>query len=199
LELLFGDIFEQDGFRAIGVTEFFDTQLGRPVSDKSLHGMFLKRYFAGDQSTLDKEIDDQLASIDYTTVPKVDGKDRCYAVGTTALIKFNEERFLLFALAKTEPSDCKAYSNVELMWRALYKLWARARVECGGHPLNLPLVGSGLSGLGLPTRDLLNLIVLSAITATKANEITQVIRIVLSRDRFDELDLRDVEKHWKDR
>jgi hypothetical protein len=57
------------------------------------------------------------------------------------------------------------------MWRAMHKVWERARVESGGHPLNLPLVGSGLSGLGLPTRDLLNLIVLSAITETKASEV----------------------------
>jgi hypothetical protein len=53
-----------------------------------------------------------------------------------------------------------------------------------------------LSGLGLPTRDLLNLIILSAITETKAKQITHTIRIVLHRDRFDELDLREVQKHW---
>jgi hypothetical protein len=197
LEILFGDIFEQDGFRAIAVTEFFETQLGRPVSDMSLHGAFLKRHFAGRQGTIDKEIADQLATVESTTVPKVDGKDQCYPIGTTALIRFNDERFLLFALAKADPTNCKAHSDVELMWRALYKLWARARVECGGHPVNLPLVGSGLSGLGLPTRDLLNLIVLSAIAATKAHEITQVIRIVVWRDKFEDIDLRDVKSHWE--
>jgi hypothetical protein len=197
LEILFGDIFAQDGFRAIAVTEFFETQIGRPVSDMSLHGAFLKRYFAGRQDAIDKEIADQLETIESTTVPKVDGKDQCYPIGTTALIKFNDERFLLFALAKTDPTNCKAHSDIEFMWRALYKLWARARVECGGHPVNVPLVGSGLSGLGLPTRDLLNLIVLSAIAATKSHEITQVIRIVLRRDRFADVDLRDVKAHWE--
>ena len=71
------------------------------------------------------------------------------------------------------------------MWVALNSLWQRVRIESGGHAVNLPLVGSGLSGLGLPTRDLLNLIILSAITETKAREVTQGIRIVLRRDRFD--------------
>ena len=65
--------------------------------------------------------------------------------------------------------------------------------------MNLPLVGSGLSGLGLPTRDLLNLIILSAITETKSKGITRRIRIVLHRDRFDSLDLRDVKRHWEER
>ena len=85
-----------------------------------------------------------------------------------------------------------------MMWIALHELWQRVRVESGGHAVNLPLVGSGLSGLGLPTRDLLNLIILSAITETKSKEVTQRIRIVLHRDRFDDLDLRDVKKHWKE-
>ena len=64
------------------------------------------------------------------------------------------------------------------------ELWQRARNESGGHPLNLLLIGSGLSGLGLPTRDRLNLIVLSAITEAKSKEITQRIRIMPQRDRF---------------
>jgi hypothetical protein len=84
------------------------------------------------------------------------------------------------------------------MWNALNDLWKRVRIESGGHPVNLPLVGSGLSGLGLPTRDLLNLIILSAITETKAREITQRIRVVLHRSRFEDLDLRDVKQFWRE-
>src|ERR1700676_3105490 len=41
IEIIFGDIFEHDGVRAIGVSEFFETEIGVPVSDKSLHGAFL--------------------------------------------------------------------------------------------------------------------------------------------------------------
>jgi hypothetical protein len=85
-----------------------------------------------------------------------------------------------------------------MMWVALNDLWQRVRIESGGYAVNLALVGSGLSGLGLPTRDLLNLIILSAITETKAKEVTQRIRIVLHRSRFDDLDLRDVKQHWKE-
>jgi hypothetical protein len=197
IEVLFGDIFEQDGIRAIAVTEFFDTKLGRSVSDKSLHGAFLKRCFGGYQDAIDKQLEEQLKDVESSTVPKEDGKNQCYPIGTTTVIKVNDDRYLLFALAKADPTTCKAFSDVELMWRALHRLWARARVECGGHPVNLPLVGSGLSGLSLPTRDLLNLIVLSAIAETKVNEITQTIRIILRRDRFEDIDLREVKQHWE--
>ena len=199
LEIIFGDIFEQDGIRAIGVSEFFETGLGKPVSDKSLHGAFLKRHFSGYQDSIDKQIGAQLAKEEFTEVlDKDEGKILCYHIGTTALINANEERYILFALAKTNHANCKVFSDVELMWRALHKLWQRARTECNGQPLNLPLVGSGLAGLNLPTRDLLNLVILSAITESKAHEITQKIRIVLRRDRFEDVDLREVKQHWEE-
>jgi hypothetical protein len=198
IEVVFGDIFEQEGIRSIGVSEFFETQLGQPVSDKSLHGAFLKRHFSGYQGSIDRQLEGQLVNEQSTeVVGKVEGKTLCYPIGTTALINVNEHRYILFALTKTNCTNCKVYSDVELMWRALHKLWQRARVECNGYPLNLPLVGTGLSGLNLPTRDLLNLVILSAITESKAHEITQTIRIVLRRDRFEDIDLREVKQHWE--
>jgi hypothetical protein len=200
IEVLFGDLFVQDGIRAIAVSEFFESKLGKPVSDRSIHGIFLQRCFPGGPESFDSRIDEQLRGVEYTEVPqKVEGKTKCYPIGTTALITVNHDRYLLFAFTRTDPSTCKVSSNIKLMWDSLYQLWQRARAEAGGYAINLPLVGSGLSGLGLPTRDLLNLIILSIITETKAREITQRIRIVLHRDRFDGLDLRDVKEHWEDK
>jgi Domain of unknown function (DUF6430) len=199
IEVVFDDLFQQTGFRAIPVSAYFDSKLGKPVSDKSLHGIFIKKFFAGYPESFDKQLNEQLRDVAGIETEKVEGKTLCYPIGTTALVRVNDDCYLLFALTNADPQTLKANSNVELMWGALHKLWERARNECGGHPLNLPLVGSGLSGLGLPPRDLLNLVVLSAITETKASEITQTIRIVLLRDKFDDLDLREVKLHWKDK
>jgi hypothetical protein len=198
IEVLFGDIFRLDGIRAFAVSEFFDSKLGRPVSDRSLHGIFLKRCFGGHPESFDKQVNEQLREVTCTDVAKKEGKTKRYPIGTSALIAVDQDRYLAFAFGKADPDTCKAYSDVNMMWVALHQLWQRARIESGGYPLNLPLVGSGLSGLGLPTRDLLNLIILSAITETKAKEITGKIRIVLHRDRFEELDLREVQAHWKE-
>jgi len=198
IEVAFGDLFLQDGVRAIAVSEFFETELGTPVSEKSLHGAFLKRHFSGYTESIDAQLAGELQkeqSVEVST--KACGKKRCYPIGTTALIRVNSERYILFALTKTNHANCKVYSDVELMWRALHRLWQRARAECNGYPLTLPLVGSGLAGLNLPTRDLLNLVILSAITESKAHEITQQIRIVLHRDRFEGIDLREVKEHWE--
>lgn len=201
IEILFGDLFEQDGIRAIAVNEFFDSELGKPVSPKSVHGLFIQKCFGGQTQSLDAQLQQQLSSfVPHANGMKVCGKQDCYPIGTTALINVNSDRYIAFAFAKTEPATCKAYSSVEYMSKALHKVWERARTEAGGYPVNLPLVGSGLSGMGLPTRDLLNLIVLSAITETKTREITQTIRIVLHESRFKEIDLRDFKAKWeKDR
>lgn len=144
IEILFGDVFEQDGIRAIAVNEFFDSKLGKPVSDLSVHGIFLKKCFGGHQEPFDKQVENELRDEQATEVPeKIEGKTACYPIGSTAMITANQDRYLAFAFAKTDPKTCKAYTNVELMWRALYRMWARARVESGGYPINLPLVGSG--------------------------------------------------------
>jgi hypothetical protein len=61
----------------------------------------------------------------------------------------------------------------------------------------LPLVGSGISGVGLEPRELLDLIILSVITETKRQQITMQVRIVLADDRFENIDLRQVQNCWR--
>jgi Thoeris protein ThsA, Macro domain len=198
IEVLFGDLFVQDGIRAVAVNEFFDSALGKPVSEKSLHGLFLNKCFGGYPEPFDKQVDEQLANEPHEIVPRVEGKTKKYKIGTTTMLNAEKDRYLVFALTHTDVTNSMATADVTMMWVALHHVWQRARAECGGSALNLPLVGGGLAKIGLPTRDLLNLIILAAITETKEKVITQRIRIVLHRDRFEDLDLRDVENHWKE-
>jgi hypothetical protein len=198
IEVLFGDLFCQDGIRTIAVNEFFDSALGKPVSEKSLHGIFLNKCFGGYPQPFDKQIDEQLAHELHEEISRPEGKTKKYKIGATAMLNAEKDRYLVFALTHTDVSNCMATADVTMMWDALHHVWQRARAECGGSPLNLPLVGGGLAKIGLPTRDLLNLIILAAITETKEKVITHRIRIILHRDRFEDLDLRDVKNHWKE-
>lgn len=200
VEIVFGDLFAQDGIRAIAVNEYFDSKIGKPVSPRSLHGLLISQCFGGHPQPFDDQLVAQLAGLTSVTEPlKVEGKNVKYNIGTTAMVQANSDQYLLFALTNSDPVTCKASADVTMLWNAVNSLWKRARSECNGLPLNVPLIGSGPSGLGLPTRDLLNLIILSAITETKACEVTKRIRIILHRDRFDDLDLRDLKAHWKDK
>lgn len=198
IEIVFGDLFEQVGLRVIPVNEFFDSEIGTPVSAKTLHGIFIQRYFGVNSVTFDAKISDGLHYITPATEPvKNQGKNQRYPIGTTVALTINNDQYLAFALSKTDPATCKAFCDVATMWIALEGLWNKARIESGGDAINVPLVGSGQSGVSLPAKDLLDLIILSIIKTSQKNRIAQKIRIVLQYDRFAELDLRSVKQHWE--
>ncbi len=195
--VLFGDLFDRAGHLAIPVNEFFDSELGLPVSPKSLHGIVIDKFFGGHPASFD-----QLVTADLTNTPSHDiqrsgGKSDRYAIGTTASVKTNSHRFLLFALCTTDIATFKASATVPDLVLALEGLCAKARVVLGGEKLVVPLVGSGLSGIGLPANQLLQLILLVLMNETKKNQVALDIEVVIHPDRFDELDLHLVENFWR--
>ena len=196
IEVVFGDLFKQEGVRAIPVNEFFDSKIGNPVSPKSVHGAFIERVFGGRSESFDKQVDEQLRDVPHHDIKREEGKSKQYPIGSTALITANQDRYLAFASTRTDPKTCKASADVAIMWLGMQELWRRARIVCNGQPLNVPLVGSGMAGIGLPPRSLVDLMILSVITETKSTEITRRIRIVLYGDRFDFPDLRDIAARW---
>jgi len=197
IEIVFGDIFAQDGVAAIPVNEYFDSEIGLPVSAKSLHGVFLKRCFGGHGDAFDRQVAHALANKADAVVQRPQGKTARFRLGTSATIEAAGRRYLAFAFAKTDIDTCKARADVPQMFTALTGLWRAARAELGGDALNLPVVGSGLSGVGLPVRDLVNIIVLSFLDETKRQVVAHKLRIVLTWDRHSEIDLRDVKRYWE--
>jgi hypothetical protein len=199
IEILFGDLFNQEGIRVVPVNEYFDSEIGAPVSEKSLHGIFINKCLGGHSISFDKEVERQLAGIQSVEVSnKATGKNKRYPIGTTVVIMADNTEYLVFALAKTRADTCKAYCAPAIMWDALNGLWKKGRNTSGGKAINIPLAGSGLSGVGLPVRYLLNLIILSIITETKKEPISSKIRIVLHDDYFEEFDLRETKQYWKE-
>ncbi len=206
IEVLFGDLFDKNGLRGIGATEFFESEIGVPVAKGSLLGKLLIKDFIGKVKAkeFDKQLEEKLQECDqdqkyiHDVAKKPNGKAKKFRIGTTAFIEFGNDKYIIFANARAVLKTCKAESDVKTMWMAMHGLWEGARNEAGGDPLNVPLIGDGISGVGLPPRDLLNLIVLSAITATKVKKITGVIRIVLHPNQFEDIDLRAVKQYWNE-
>lgn len=197
IQIKFGDIFCEDGVRCIPVNEFFDSELGLPVSENSLHGIFLSRCFGGHPESFDKIIKEELLDIPSEKVQKKQGKQSKYPIGTSANVTVNANRYMCFALCQTDNSTLKAAADVPMLWQALEGVYSHARISLGGTPLVMPLIGSGLSGIGLPARDLLDLIVLSVISESKKKQIGTLIKIILTSDRFDEIDLIKLKKYWR--
>lgn len=99
IDVIFGDLFAQDGLKAIAVTEFFESELGLPVSDKSLHGVFLKKCFGGGVQAFDKQVNQQLKGIQSTSVTKTEGKSKSFPIGTIAL-NYTKETYQKWVLIK---------------------------------------------------------------------------------------------------
>jgi hypothetical protein len=199
VEIVFGDIFQCDGITAIPVGEFFESELGRPVSPNSLHGIFIAKCFGGHPQAFDDQVTQQLASVRPTQIKKDCGKTARYPIGTTALLDAAGKKYLTFAFTHADPKTCKAYADVPLMFEALSGLWKFARTHMNGNALNVPLVGSGPSGVGLPTVDLLHILMLSFADESRREVITQRLRIALTWDRLDEVDLRKLKKDWEEK
>ena len=197
LNIYFGDIFKQEGYAAISVNEYFDSELGKPVSENSLHGMVIKQYFGGYSESFDKAVSLDLQNVPFDIVQRQQGKTKKYPIGTTAKITANEHKFLLFSLSYTDIQTSKASSDLPTMITALHGLLDRSRNCTGGEKLTIPLIGSGLSGIGLPANQLLQLIVLIIIAETKKQQICKEINIVLHESRFEEVDLEAIKRQWK--
>jgi hypothetical protein len=83
-----------------------------------------------------------------------------------------------------------------LLLEALGGMLVKARSECNGYPLNIPLVGTGLSRSGIPPKYIIELLLISILQASKGGEITKEINIVITEKLFDEIDLNEIVKRW---
>lgn len=196
VRILFGDLFDMDGTIVIPANEFFDSEIGEPVSPKSLHGKFINKILGGQSNSFDAFVESSLQNIKYETVQRPQGKQRRYPIGTTVVASCSNIKYFIPASTKTNPETLKANSDVAILWKALEGLWQTVRINAGGYPVNLPLIGAGLAGIGLPTSQLLQLIIMSIVDETKKAEITKEIRIVLTEDRYEDVDLGMIKNMW---
>jgi hypothetical protein len=195
IEIVFGDLFKQEGSKVISVNNYFDTEIGKPVSSKSLHGYFIEKIIGGHTEPIENAITEQLQNIKPKKLVKSEGKTKKYPLGTTIYIDHSSNRYFLFAFSKSD-RECKAYSSPANMLNSLDSLWDYVRNNGNGHSINLSLIGNGLSGVGLPPTQLIQLILISILKFTKSKELSTTIRIVLTKEIFSKVDLELIKNNW---
>lgn len=188
----FGDIWEKRHCIAIPVNEYFDSLLGDHVSPNSLHGQFIRDVLRSQSADFDAHVARALTNQPFDDVPRTSGNSKRYKIGTTASIDLGPKRYLLFASAKTDIATLKASASVHELWDAFAGLWSSVRVRSNGDPVYMPLVGGGLSGVGLPARNLLQILMISFSYYTKKEKITNRMTIVLQKSLSKEIDLREL-------
>lgn len=196
VEIEFGDLFSTDGHKVIPVNEYFDSLIGKPVSPNSLHGAFIERILGGYNNIIDEEVNRQLVGKEIETNERIEGKKNKFSLGTTITVKHNNSLYFLFALCNSD-NDCKATCNPSSMLLALEGLWEKIRIEGNGFDINLPLIGNGLSGVGLPPSQLLQLTLMSLLKFTKEKELSATVKIVLLENMFEKIDLSLIKNNWQ--
>ena len=197
-EIRFGNVLGGEGVVVIPVNEYFDGQLGAHVSEKSLHGQFIRNVLGGQTQTFLDLTRTALTGI----APAQKGVDRpsgqCdrYPIGTIAPIDVNDQRYLLAALSHTDLSSLKASATVHDLWIALTGVWEGIHRYSNGQPVRIPLIGSGLSGVGLPPGMLIDIMVISFVYYTKQQKAADVVTLVLPHRLAGTLDLNSIKRNW---
>ncbi len=201
ITVMFGDIFAQDGCKAISVNEFFDSTVDeKHVASASLHGAMLTRCWAGDTADWDRQVAQELARVqpnEVVTGRVTPGKPNRYAIGTTVSVSRNSHDFLCVVLTKTCTTTLEASATSDDLQHAVRGLLAKARTVCSGRPLNIPLLGSGLARTGIKPNIIVDLILLAIFEESRTRKITGTIRIVLPTNLRDRVDLTTIQMDWR--
>lgn len=193
----FGDIFQEEGWQAIAVNDFFDSIVDdRFVSSKSLHGILLQKYWAGNTDDWNRQVDEQLTATECSSEKRNGGKQSRYRIGTTVAVERAGNRFLCVALSHTDISNQEAKASSSDLHQAVRGLLRKARSVCGDEPLSIPLMGSGLSRVGIKNNILVDLILTAIFEETKNNKVTSEIRIVLPKEKASKINLASLQKDW---
>lgn len=195
--LKFGDIFAQDGWKAIGVNDFFDSIVDEDlVSSRSLHGHVLSIYWRDNRSDWEKQVAASLRNQSGQRVSRSKGNRLRYPIGTAARACTDEQKFLFVALGETHPSNNVTTANAEMLIKAVRGMVAEARAACSMEPLAIPLMGSGLARVGIKNSVLVDLIIAAVLEESRHGRVTGEINIILPFDKALHINLKDHVRNW---
>lgn len=202
ISIVIGDLFEQDTNIIIGMSDTFDTEIPDIISPYSIQGQFLTRVYDGNLKRLDKELESAL--LGKTSVKtearedKREGKLKRYAIGTVTTLGSPHHYYFCVAYSKMSNSNV-AQSSVSALWLSLSDVWDAIRARGQRQPVSMPIVGSELARVSnlVSRADLIRLIILSFLTASREHVVTNELRIVVYPEDAKRLDLRELADYLK--
>lgn len=204
ITIKFGDLFTTDGLKVIPVNCFFDSIVDESVvSASTLHGMMIRRYFAGRPSKFDSQISCSLSEQGCFPIVKLTrnggiGKTEKFEIGTSAIVRSDGgEEFLCVALSTTNPQNNQASASLNDVYKSVQGALALARSSGNGHRVVFPLLGDGLSRTGLSPVLLLDLIIQGIISENAKQKVSNEISIVLHPSKKNFIRLAFVEESWR--
>ena len=196
IKIEFGDIFDKYEIVVVPVNEFFDGLLGDNVAKASVHGQFIKNKLGGKSNLFNDLTSNALKDVPSEKIDRSNGRQSKYPIGTTAVVDVNERRYLLTAFTRTDVKTLKASATIHEEWDALAGIWRAIRNSSNGKIAALPLLGSGLSGVGLPPKNLIEIVVNSFFYYTKERKIADCVVLILPTSLENSIDLLAIKRNW---
>lgn len=196
LNIQIGDIFKEEGLKAIPVNEYFDTQVDNVIiSENTLHGMYVKEYLKyNDIDSLNSKIEESLLNYKYEeNTKRTAGKQKRYAIGTT--ITIND--FILTALTKFDDEN-KAYLSMQEYIKFPNDFWNEINRIHNGRIINVPIIGTGISRINpvLTEQEYLEQIIWSLKTSTLITSKSEINIIVYTGDK-EKISFSEIKNRFK--
>lgn len=184
VNIIFGDIFLQDGLKVIPFNEHFDTQVdGIIVTPTSLNGIYLDRY-----CEIKDRIEDEISKIKPIGQKKrVNGRKDKYKLGTICKV----DEYLLMALTNFD-NENRANLDRKKYFDCMMNFWNELDVIHGGYPVSIPLLGSGITRFNdgyISKQELLNLILYSLKLSRFQIPADSQLTIVIHNSLFNDINL----------
>ena len=186
----FGDIFTEKEVTVIPVNEYFDTIVDEKiVSSKTLHGMFINRYFPSNKSDLESQIRESLENVEGVLTLRDNSawSSNRYPLGTVCQVVAGGKTFFLVALTRFNSNDRAEVTNSEYQ-RVLCDLFSYIEQNSQGRNVSIPLIGAGHSGVDLTKQKLLEFLLFSI---NMQDQLTLIggVNVVLHESVKSEIDL----------
>lgn len=155
IEVMIGDIFDLSGEVVVSTSSTFDTDMASGlIAASSLQGQMATKYFNGQTTEIDRQVEASLAGESFIVNEKRPGKSKEYPIGTVARVSAHSRNFYLVAMSHMGPGR-NAQSDLKMIDEALERLWKNlaSKAELGG--IIMPLIGTGRGRVQYPRKKMI--------------------------------------------
>lgn len=191
----FGNLFDEKGIIVIPASQYFESEIEEYISPKSLQAQFIERYYHGNRLKYKNDIKTILKDAIFTEEERGMGLERRYILGESPVLSIGVQKFIHLAITETEIKkfEPRINASIDTLVFALRKLWQKIISESNGESVVMPLLGSGITGVGLPPQRILELNLIVMQEALSSNHTLPEVRIVLHYPSvFSEIDLTKI-------
>lgn len=190
-----GDLFSEDGLKTIAFNEYFDTIVDdKIISNKSLNGFFIKKYFSGKIQELDNfivEKSDELDVINNQVNRRLGGKTVKFKLSTI----FVYDEFILTAFSKFDEHN-KATITMPEYIEFLINFWDRVNRVYAQKSVSVPVFGSGITRIkehkNISDEDLLKIMLWTFKLSEMKFKHPAKLTIVIHKDKIGQINLFNI-------